>query len=221
MPGISNTNNYISTLVSVGNDAESHLYELSFEGGYLTDNNTALRVRCAGFQPPEISQDTYPVRYITAYIDRPRAKITVNRYFTLKFRVDDSWNLYKALLRQQQITSNPAHHFAKSDIKQLMDDGLLFNVSVDIISELNDVIGNEASGNNVATSETIDTRRLYNFKNCWIEEMKLPTFTGSASDAVSVDVKICFLQMEDWQSGLTGDPEHGEKISISPVNSEE
>lgn len=197
---LSNNNNYISTLVSVGNDAQSHLYEVTFDGGFLTDIATDLSVRCSGFTPPDVTQDAYTVRYITAFIDRPRTKISVTRNFSLKFRMDDNWLLYKALLNQQKYTSNPAKSYASSDINELSNNGSLFNVHVDIIDRLDE------------TDES-KTVRLYNFKDCWIESITPSTFTGESSEPITVDVKIDFLKMEDWQSGLTGDKLHKDKIS--------
>ena len=225
MAGLSNTNNHINTLIGVGNDAHSHLYEAVFEGGSLGDINTSLSVRCSGFQRPETTQDSYPVRYITAYIDRPKAKVNVTRNFTLKFRLDAYWDVYKALLTQQSLTSNPAHYYAISDITALMDAGLLFNVSINVIKDLNDVIGNPQTSDNASDAtesleEAYGVTKLFTFKNCWIEELRLSGFSGSDSNPVTVDAKIDFLQMEDWQSGITGDPTHGSKITLSESDSE-
>ena len=211
---LSNTNNHILTLVQAGNDAHGHLYEVTFSGGHLTDDNTSLSVRCSGFQAPTISQETYPVRYITAYIDRPTTKVVVNRSFPLTFRADEYWEIYKTLLKQQKLTFNPAHSYARANIKDLMDKGLLFDVNVSIIKELNPDLS-DYSEDDAASFETRGVTKLFSFKGCWIEELKPATaFSGENSEPVKVEAKINFLQMEDWQSGLTGDPDHGAKITL-------
>jgi len=206
---LSNTNNFITTLISTGNDALSHLYEVVFEGGYLTQYTTDLSVRCDGFTPPEINQETYTVKYITAYIDRPKTKINVDRFFNLKFRVDSNWLLYKALLNQQKLTMNPSQSFVNSDINELIESGLLFNVHVNKIKKLNE-------------TEEQQVDRLFNFTHCWIESITPSDFSNENSDVMTVDCKINFMKMEDWQSGLTGDDVHGSKISenIGSVNYE-
>ena len=201
---LSNENNYIQSLVSVGNDAHAHLYEVTFDGGFITDVATSMSVRCEGFSPPDQSHESYPVKYVTAWIDRPKTKITVTRNFTLKFRLDDNYILYKRLLEQRKLLANPAHSYARSNILDLRDAGLLFNVKVNIIKEMNDLDTEE--------SEMHEVMRLFNFNDCWIESITAPAY-GDSGDPQTVDVVIDFLTMQDWQSGLTGDKDHGYKIN--------
>lgn len=211
---LSNVNNHILSLIQTGNDAEGHLYEVVFSGGLLTEHNQSLSVRCSGFTEPEATQDTYTVRYITAYIDRPSAKVKLTRSFPLTFRADSYWNVYKALLKQQSITSNPSHNYVRSNLNDLIDKGLLFNVSVYIIKELNfdtSTLSKEDSDN----FENRETIKLFDFKHCWIEKLSTPKFTGEDSKPITVDATINFLQMQDWASGITGDKEHSNKITLS------
>lgn len=209
---LSNTNNHLISLISAGNDAQAHMYEVDFEGGYFTDIATSMSVRCEGFTPPPQSQDKYTVKYVTAYIDRPKTKITVTRNFKLKFRLDDNYILYKALLEQRKLTANPAKSYANSDISSLMEKGLLFNVKVNLIKGFNDTLEEEAESDESTEKETYNVLRLFNFKNCWIQDISAPVY-GDSADPISVEATINFLQMEDWQSGLTGDPDHGQKIN--------
>lgn len=213
---LSSTNNYIQTLVSTGNDAHAHLYEVTFDGGYFTNIATALSIRCEGFSQPPQSQETYPVRYITAYIDRPKTKITLTRNFKLKFRLDDNYTVYKALLAQRKLTSNPANSFATGNILTLKENGLLFNVKVNIIKELNDTLSDSEDlkiNGQSYKPEVHEALRLFNFYDCWVHDVSPLTFSDSG-DPLTAEITINFLTMEDWQSGLTGDPEHGQKINL-------
>lgn len=196
---LSTSNNYINTLVSVGNDAQGHLYEVVFDGGVLADMATDLSVRCGGFTPPAIKQEAYTVKYITAYIDRPKAKVDVTRTFSLTFRMDDNWALYKALCEQAKVTFDPSTSFAAADVSGLMAEGRLFNVKVNVIRDIED---NNSSA----------VRRMFNFTGCWIEELKQSGFQAGSSEPIKADVKIHFLKMEDWQSGLKGDSYHSDAM---------
>lgn len=181
--------NALSSLISTGNDAQSNLYEVIFEGGYLTDINTALSLRCKGFTPNLPSQQTYQVKYVTASIDRPVAKITLDRSFSLDFRLDDYWDVYKALLKQQNLTMNAQKSYVSIDLNELKSQMKLFNVYVNLLDKLDE------------DSEGV-VRRLFNFKDCWIEEISTSQFTTSSSDVITATCKIRYLEMEDWQSGL-------------------
>ena len=62
-------------------------------------------MRCKGFTPPEVSgADPYRVRYLTAFVDWPTAKVNVTRTFDLEFRVDSNYTVYKQL--HELVTNN-------------------------------------------------------------------------------------------------------------------
>ena len=58
------SNNFINDLIAVGNDAQSHLFEVTLSGGHFDtldeSFNSSLTVRCSGFTPPaEPAVETY------------------------------------------------------------------------------------------------------------------------------------------------------------------
>lgn len=184
------TQNYIQDLITAGNDAHSNLYELEFTGGVFNNNetSTSARVRTSGFTPPSINQESYTVRYITSYVDWPRAKVNVTRSFDIEFRVDSYWEIYKRLQEQKKIFLNASHSFAGTDISE--EDNKFFIVKVNVLKD-------------GMTSEDEDvTDKLYEFQHCWISKIDAPKFTQGTSDSIKVSITINFLEMYDKESGF-------------------
>lgn len=186
---LSTTNNYLQSLISAGADAQSNLYLVKFTGGELTNVNQDLMVRCTGFTPPTISQNSYPVKFLTATIDRPTAKVEVTRRFSLTFRVDANYKAYKAILKQQSVTSNMAQSFVATDIQSLSKNNKLFTVKVEAVDE------------GVTDATNISSTNLFKFDKCWITAITPPSYTTGDATAAEVTVNISFLTMEDLQTG--------------------
>lgn len=180
--------NSLNSLISVGNDSYSNLYRMTFSGGLLPEDTQNLTVRCSGFTPPTPSQKTYPVKYVTASIDRPVPKVDITKNFSLEFRLDDYWNVYSILLDQQKVTMHASKSLVISSMEALKP--YLFNVKVDRIL-------------NLSESEDDNVQRLFNYRGCWIESLTPSGFDTSGSDPVTCTCSINFLELEDLQSGLS------------------
>ncbi len=184
---LSGTNNYINTLVSASADAQSNLYELEFSGvlDSLSKVNSSLKVRCNKFTPPEIQQESYDVKFVTATIPRPRAMTKVTRNFTLEFRVDANYTAYKALLAQFNGTFRPTTSFATNDINLFKDANALFNTKVSVINE-------------GLLNEAPSTSTIFQFDDCWISNITPIAYKTGTADPATVTMTINFLQMYDY-----------------------
>lgn len=186
MASLTSSNNYISALVGASADAQANLFLVTFTSTQGVFANKNLRehfqVRVDGFEPPEVSQDKYDVKFVNATIPRPTAKVNVTRNFSLTFRTDANYEVYQALLEQQKITFSPTHGYATNDI--LAQSDKLFSVDVDVINE-------------GVINEAPETTRLYRFRNCWISKIDPLNFEVGSSNPQKVNVTINFLQMDD------------------------
>lgn len=180
--------NSLNSLISTGNDSYSNLYRMTFSGGLFPEDTQNLTVRCSNFTPPTPSQKTYPVKYVTASIDRPVPKVDITKNFSLEFRLDDYWNVYSTLLKQQKVTMHASKSLVISSMEALKP--YLFNVKVDRII-------------NLSESEDDNVQRLFNYRGCWIESLTPSGFDTSGSDPVTCTCSINFLELEDLQSGLS------------------
>lgn len=202
MATLSQANNYLEALVQAGADAQQNLFvaRFTFQNNSPNKNNPelseALTVRCTSFDPPQVSHSgKYVNKFITAYTPRPAAKVQVDRHFDLSFRVDANYFLYKRLLLQQNVTSNPAQSFAASDIQSLMDikAGMLFDVSIWTVQSgvIDYTYGLDSEHNGL---------NIYNFRNCWIEKIDPLPLNMDQAEAQVVKLSCNFIQMEDLQS---------------------
>lgn len=186
-------NNYLNVLVDSGADAQSNLYVASFIGGFLSDYDQGLKVRCEGFNPPASSAgDGYDVRFVNVSIKRPNALVNITRNFDITFRVDANYTLYKALLKQQEVTFNAQQGFTATDIKTLKNEGKLFDVRID------------AADKGVTTLHP-EVSTLFKFKDCWIRKISSLVFKTGSSNPLKVTVSVSFLEMEDLQTGFSNE----------------
>lgn len=189
---LSTSNNYLQSLIGAGADAQSNLFEVDIQGGTLTDYNTPLKIRCSGFTPPDIPEPAlYQVRYLTAYIDRPSAKVAPVKNFSLTFRIDANLDSYKALLEQQKVTFNPARSFAANDIQQLYYNDELFTVTVNVVEQ-------------AFATEYSEAYPFFKYHGCWITGITPSAYTYESSAAATAQVNISYLYAEDLQSGIAG-----------------
>ena len=88
---ISVNNNYLTTLIDAGADAYSNMYEAALTFGSESPvkalaesegNSRNMTVRITDFQIPTPKQEEYQVKYVTATISRPAAKVTVDKKVT-------------------------------------------------------------------------------------------------------------------------------------------
>lgn len=205
MASLTLQNNYLETLVRAGADAQANLFVAQFKfhenspaatimGMNDADLNPMLTVRCPSFSGPEVSSAKYTNKFITASIPRPAAKVNVTRNFSIEFRVDANYQLYQALLLQQNVTFNPAMSYAASDIQSLMDQ--LFDTSIYTVpagmTDFYPALG----------QENPESLRIYTFHNCWIASIDPLTFNGESFTPISVKLTCKFLQMEDMQTDM-------------------
>lgn len=180
--------NSLNSLISIGNDSYSNLFRITFSGGTLPEDTQNLSVRCSNFTPPMPSQKTYQAKYVTATIDRPVPKVDISKNFTLTFRLDDYWEVYSELLKQQKQLLHASKSFVNSDMSVISSQ--LFNVQVDRIVRLSE-------------SDDESVQRMFNYRGCWIENLTPSGFNSNGSNPVTCTCSINFLTFEDWQSGLS------------------
>lgn len=186
-------NNYLQELVTTAGDAFNNLYIAEFLGGVFDTQEIShgMSVRCDGFTPPAIDQPSYQVRFVNEHIDRPSTKVNVTRNFSLTFRVDANYTVYKAICRQRDVTFIPTSAYTATDIYELKQSNKLFTVNIKALSNgLNAPTGNKSMN-------------LFRFRDCWITRIDPLKFSYSSGDPLSVSIGISFIEMEDLQSGFS------------------
>ena len=189
---ISNSSNYISDLLNAGNDAFSNLYEvvLTPNGGFESEGDgTTFTMRCKDFTPPDLSGgDPYRVRYVTAFVDWPSAKVNVTRTFDLTFRVDSNYTAYKRLHLLAKDNFNPNTDYVNTDLTDLKNTS--FTITVNVLK----------NGSSSATES--DKMALYTFNNCIITGITPTEYKQGDASPVTAKATFVFGDMTDLQTSL-------------------
>lgn len=189
---ISNSSNYISDLLNAGNDAFSNLYEvvLTPNGGFENEGDgTTFTMRCKDFTPPDLSGgDPYRVRYVTAFVDWPSAKVNVTRTFDLTFRVDSNYTAYKRLHLLAKDNFNPNTDYVNTDLTDLKNTS--FTITVNVLK----------NGSSSATES--DKMALYTFNNCIITGIAPIEYKQGDASPVTAKATFVFGDMTDLQTSL-------------------
>ena len=189
---IGNSSNYISDLLNAGNDAFSNLYEVTFA---LSDDykdiidSTTFTMRCKDFTPPSVSGgDTYRVRYVTAFVDWPSAKVNVTRTFDLTFRVDSNYETYKNLHLLAKNNFNPNTSYVNTDLADLAKTS--FTVTVSVLT------------NGSSSAAEADKMELYKFNNCIITGITPIEYKQGDASPITAKATFVFGDMVDLQTSL-------------------
>ena len=189
---ISNSSNYISDLLNAGNDAFSNLYEvvLTPNGGFENEGDgTTFTMRCKDFTPPDLSGgDPYRVRYVTAFVDWPSAKVNVTRTFDLTFRVDSNYTAYKRLHLLAKGNFNPNTDYVNTDLTDLKNTS--FTITVNVLK----------NGSSSATES--DKMALYTFNNCIITGITPIEYKQGDASPITAKATFVFGDMTDLQTSL-------------------
>lgn len=194
------TTDSLSSLINAGADAMTNLYYVKINAADPDDNSildTGLIIRSSNFTPPVFTHPVHTVNYMTTSSDIPSTFITGDKSFTLSYRIDANYDIYKWMLRQQANTSAGNLAFAATDVPDYPGEGMTvtFYAMDEPLTE----------GQQVDPSLMSDTfKKLWKFKYCWIGHVSQPTYTYDNSNPLQVDVKINFWDFEDPMNLLLG-----------------
>ena len=207
MATISNTNNYLSSLINAGADAMTNLFYVKFSGGLVDEIAPSLIVRLSDISLPTATQETFTINYMTTSLDVPKADISIDKKLDITFRLDSNYELYQYLLKQQALTSIPNLGYASniapdepllSSTNPNKDSGLeikLYSMKTEVKA------GNQESPQEDNT--TPNYQLMYTFKYCWISEITPPSYSYSNSDALTVKASFYFYEYSDPQNQLS------------------
>ena len=168
---------YLSDLINLGADAQSNLYELTFTGGEF-DGYTALTIRNAGITLQGRTQGTHDVNYLTTSITLPTASYEETKTATITFRLDQNYDVYKTLLKQQKKMYGPSTSYANPSARDAA-----FTIKVAAITD-------------TSTMTTVD---MYKLSNCYIKKVKLDTaLSYDSSSPMTVSMDIWYQKRTDW-----------------------
>ena len=191
MPGISLTDNseYLNTLVSSGADAMTNLYYIKFTGCVDKASSIvqSLMVRAGDFQAPTISQGNHTVNFLSVDALMPTAQINIDKQFSLTFRVDEHYKVYKYLLAAQANTSLASTGIALNDVSE----DPKYSLGMEVYAPTS-----ASSQYNNSTGEPKDWKKIYSFDHLWIRKLDPPKFSYDNGGAMTVTATFGFFGMK-------------------------
>ena len=191
---LTKTNNPLQELIAVGADAQAGLYDVDITIPRSNISAQQLRVRNAGFKGPETSQEVYPVKYKGATLTCPKAFLNVGQTFDIQFRLDANYQVYKALVDLENLTSNPALGWASSSLPS--KDQLATVTVYALTSPITDI--NQSHSAYTSTN----SKPMFIYKGCWISKLTKPEFKNGDMSAINITATFQYMDFEDPQSGL-------------------
>ena len=191
---LTKTSNPLQELIAVGADAQAGLYDVDITIPRSNISAQQLRVRNAGFKGPETSQEVYPVKYKGATLTRPKASLNVGQTFDIQFRLDANYQVYKALVDLENLTSNPALGWASSSLPS--KDQLATVTVYALTSPITDI------NQSYPAYTSTNSKPMFIYKGCWISKLTKPEFKNGDMSAINITATFQYMDFEDPQSGL-------------------
>ena len=183
---------YIKHLINSGADAMSNLYYVEFnlpEVGELNATSLGLTVRAGDFNPPAApSHDQgHTINFVTSSLKVPTASYTMDRNFSISFRLDENYNLYKYFKGLQHKTSDALTGYANTALPGEVDASKDFVIKVYSTLTTNGNLLNASYDSN-ESSPKVNTI-MYKFEKCWIKKISDISYSydSAAPLAITVD----------------------------------
>lgn len=191
MAGFDIENLYLETLIEESADSQGNLYLIGFSGGEKSEfkslkddkaNEMSIRTKNFNWKMPE--QEAYEIKFLTVKIDRPKAKVKIDRSFDFTLRVDAYYEVYRNLLAQEKLTFSPGKNWATNDIKTAYDDHKLFDTTVNVVK-------------GTINGDSIEEGGLCKLEGCYITSIAPLSFKQGSSDPLEVKVNCKYLYLND------------------------
>lgn len=217
-------NSQISALLKTGADAMDNLFDVSIylpyavtqalnESSVMTpeDLQTALSLRCMGFEAPKFTAKTYDVPFKTAKVKRAAGKIEGERTFKLQFRLDAYYQVYRALLAWRAAHFQPGTGFATSSINAMDGNKKSFYGVIEVLATsvpIHNITNGPRYDFYGLTSGQVDrgasfgadnSSLVWAFRDAWVIDVDPPTFKTGNGDIQVITATFGFQEFIEPQ----------------------
>lgn len=184
---------YIEHLIKSGADAMSNLYYVEFnlpKVGDLEATELGLTVRAGDFNPPAApSHDQgHTINFVTSSLRVPTASYTMDRNFSISFRLDENYDLYKYFKGLQHKTSDALTGYVNTALPWEVDADKDFVINVYSTRTATGNLLNDKHYSDVKESPK-ENILMYKFEKCWIKKIGDISYSydSAAPLAITVD----------------------------------
>ena len=202
--------NHVTELIKAGADAMSNMYDVKivFPDDIQTQLGTdiqAMIVRAKGFTPPEAEVVNYKVNYKTVEIDRPATKITMNRQFTISFRLDAYYAVYRALKMWAGRNGTPSTGYASNALwdsaagspNNIKGRVIVTALSTPVLMDPSNPYFAEGVNTGNFSENPNSENLIWEFDDVWVQKMTEPQFTMDDAGTMDIEATFFFGNMKD------------------------
>jgi hypothetical protein len=170
----------IDSVYATGDDALANMAEIEFSPfslfGPLKD---ASRFRTEQINVPGFTMGQYEVHWKAQKFERPSGKDETEKTFSLVFRVDKYYTVYKALLAWWQYICNSDSGVLAEDVGAVTGES---NIRTDVMVKTIDTQG-------------VPTNEGFNFERAWIKALAGFSYDVASGDPLECQVTMSFVKM--------------------------
>lgn len=195
--------NAISTLLSLGNDAMTNMYDV-----YYAPDGSAEKAQLSGrlmsFEPPAWTVGTHDISYHGQTIKLPSTKVEFERKLNLKFRLDANYEYYKYWRSLAKFAGNPV---TGGVANAPINTGKLWVVTVsdNMVGAGNssaptiygNPIGNSGEAQKASDDPIADVLNghkglVWIYENCWVADTTEPNFSTDDANTQEFEAHLYF-----------------------------
>lgn len=171
----------IDTAYSMGDDAIGYEYQISLGPLPYIPDASNFTFRATTVEIPEVSVGEYTIEYKSETLVKPNGKITTPKEFTIEFRIDKYYALYKAFRLWNGSIVNP-------DTGGVARDSIfgasLIRTPITISTGTYDIDGN-----------FVPTLQTWTFTGCWPKAVGGFSLDNSSAEPLLTSIRFGFLKM--------------------------
>lgn len=171
----------IENIFSAGDDAISFEYQVSFGPIPYLDTAGPINLRCTTVEIPEHVTGEYEYRYKSERIVKPNGQIETAKEFSVEFRIDKYYLLYKAFLAWNNGIVNPVTGGAATDSVNGIS---TIRIPIVVSTGTYDIEGN-----------FVPTLQTWNFTGCWPKAVGGFTLDNQSGDPLLTSIRFGYLSM--------------------------
>lgn len=172
----------INTIFQAGDDALGYEFQASFGPIPFLKGPSSLNVRITTVEIPPKTLGEYEYRYKSERMVKPNGQIETAKEFSIEFRMDKYYAIYKAFSLWQSSIVNPVSGGVAQDAGVNGESAI--RIPITITSGTYDIEGN-----------FIPTTQVWSFTGCWPKEVGGFSLDNSNGDPLLTAIRFGYLSM--------------------------
>lgn len=200
--------NYLQSLINAGADLMSNLYSVEFDipeslisgiGSNGLSSNLSVRVK--DFTGPSFTMGTHSVSFGTMSLDIPSPSMDGSKSISLRFRLDENFQVYKVLKALQLKTSNltEAYTMVPGETGYELEKNNTFKIHVYALNQASvpttGYTNPQQVENGVLEENNPGRTLLYTLDYCWIKKISGINLTYDNAEPVEITADIAYYMV--------------------------